>query len=132
MASTITNTSSKFEFLANDCSDLFAIFNRYTGKSIPALNLGSYNYLGFGERDSPTTQSVCDAVDKFGTSTCSTRLDFGTTVLHRQLEKQFAQFLNKEDAIIFGMYEDSSSHPLVLKSYFSSSFSNSDITKLVS
>lgn len=66
-------------------------------------NLGSYNYLGFGDPDSPTKPQVFKAMDQFSVSTTSTRFNLGTTTLHRDLEKIVARFVGKESALVFGM-----------------------------
>eukprot|EP01096_Ripella_sp_DP13-Kostka_P009413 TRINITY_DN361_c0_g2_i7.p1 TRINITY_DN361_c0_g2~~TRINITY_DN361_c0_g2_i7.p1 ORF type:complete len:496 (+),score=223.86 TRINITY_DN361_c0_g2_i7:220-1707(+) len=67
------------------------------------LNLGSYNYLGFAENDTKITDDVIATVQKYGTSGCSPRIQTGTTDLHRNLERTVADFVGKEEAIIFSM-----------------------------
>eukprot|EP00461_Guttulinopsis_vulgaris_P004729 UN04731 len=74
-----------------------------TGRKIRCLNLGSYNYLGFGDAHSPTRDFVLQAVDQFSTATCSPRIDAGTTTLHRETERVVARYVGKEDAIVVGM-----------------------------
>lgn len=74
-----------------------------TGKTKKCLNLGSYNYLGFGDPDSPTKDSVFKALETYSTSTCSFRSAAGTTDLHKRLEEKVAAYLGKEAAITFGM-----------------------------
>jgi serine palmitoyltransferase len=81
----------------------YTLDTRETGRSLDALNLGSYNYLGFGDNDSPTKESVLAALDKYAVSTCSARNDAGTTPLHRELETVVARYVGKEAAMIFGM-----------------------------
>jgi serine palmitoyltransferase len=76
---------------------------RLLGTTKHALNLGSYNYLGFGDPDSPTKVDVFKALEQFSVATCSTRSALGTTTIHRQLEKTVARFVRKEDAMVFGM-----------------------------
>lgn len=39
--------------------------------------MGSYNYLGFGECEGPCTESARNAIDSFGISSCSSRLETG-------------------------------------------------------
>mmetsp|Transcript_43026 Transcript_43026/g.98923 ORF Transcript_43026/g.98923 Transcript_43026/m.98923 type:complete len:1069 (+) Transcript_43026:116-3322(+) len=85
---------------------LFGPINRILqvrSELIPALNLSSYNYLGFGGMDNlctPTTQRV--ALEQ-GFSTSASRSEGGTVDIHRELEKEVAEFLSKEDAIVLGM-----------------------------
>lgn len=81
----------------------YTLDTKETGKKIRCLNLGSYNYLGFGDAYSPTRNPVLEAVGQYGTTTCSARVDCGTTLLHRETERVAARYLGKEDAIIVGM-----------------------------
>lgn len=67
------------------------------------VNLGSYNYLGFGDPNSSTKGDVFQALDQFSVCTTSTRANLGTTVLHHELEELVAHFVGKEAAMIFGM-----------------------------
>jgi serine palmitoyltransferase len=66
--------------------------------------LGSYNYLGFAD-DWQTTcaKSVKGCLDDLPVSSTSCRNEYGTTVLHRQVEKTVAEFLGKEDALCLNM-----------------------------
>eukprot|EP01127_Copromyxa_protea_P006700 TRINITY_DN16700_c0_g1_i1.p1 TRINITY_DN16700_c0_g1~~TRINITY_DN16700_c0_g1_i1.p1 ORF type:complete len:486 (+),score=88.35 TRINITY_DN16700_c0_g1_i1:62-1519(+) len=74
-----------------------------TDNEIKCLNLGSYNYLGFSATEGRTIEEAVAAIQEFGVSTTSPRVDLGTHKLHRQLEVEFAKFLGKEECIIFGM-----------------------------
>jgi len=72
-------------------------------KTQHCLNLGSYNYLGFGDPDSPTRVDVLRALEQYGCSTASPRYAAGTTALHSELEATVARFVRKEAVMIFGM-----------------------------
>ncbi|KAF8390720.1 hypothetical protein HHK36_025247 [Tetracentron sinense] len=74
-----------------------------TMKISRCLNLGSYNYLGFAASDEYCTPRAIESLKKFSPSTCSTRVDGGTTVLHAELEECVANFVGKPAAIVFGM-----------------------------
>ncbi|XP_022774198.1 long chain base biosynthesis protein 2a-like [Durio zibethinus] len=67
------------------------------------LNLGSYNYLGFAAADEYCTPRAIESLKGFSSSTCSSRVDGGTTVLHNELEEYVARFVGKPAAIVFGM-----------------------------
>ncbi|KAL2515155.1 Long chain base biosynthesis protein 2a [Forsythia ovata] len=67
------------------------------------LNLGSYNYLGFAAADEYCTPRVIESLKRFSPSTCSTRVDGGTTTLHTELEERVASFVGKPAAVVFGM-----------------------------
>jgi len=68
------------------------------------LNLGSYNYLGFGDDWNVTCEKdVCAVLEDLPVSNSSARSEFGTTVLHREVEEIVARFLGKEDALALNM-----------------------------
>ncbi|KAK8916681.1 Long chain base biosynthesis protein 2d [Platanthera zijinensis] len=74
-----------------------------TSKTSKCLNLGSYNYLGFAAADEFCTPRVIESLKEYSPSTCSARVDGGTTKLHAELEELVAQFVRKPAAIVFGM-----------------------------
>ncbi|RZC65235.1 hypothetical protein C5167_008931 [Papaver somniferum] len=63
----------------------------------------SYNYLGFAASDEYCTPRVIESLKKFSATTCSTRVDGGTTTLHAELEECVASFVGKEAAMVTGM-----------------------------
>ena len=68
------------------------------------LNLGSYNYLGFADDwNSTCGDQVKESLTEYGIATCSPSLDAGYTALHEELERTVAEFLEKEDAVVFNM-----------------------------
>eukprot|EP00428_Durinskia_dybowskii_P021887 CAMPEP_0170203440 /NCGR_PEP_ID=MMETSP0116_2-20130129/1225_1 /TAXON_ID=400756 /ORGANISM="Durinskia baltica, Strain CSIRO CS-38" /LENGTH=575 /DNA_ID=CAMNT_0010453753 /DNA_START=289 /DNA_END=2016 /DNA_ORIENTATION=+ len=68
------------------------------------LNLGSYNYLGFGDDWHVTCKKdVVGSLDDLPVSNSSCRTEFGTTKLHRELEEIVARFLGKEDSLALNM-----------------------------
>ncbi|KAG8186298.1 hypothetical protein JTE90_007323 [Oedothorax gibbosus] len=72
-------------------------------KNIDAINLGSYNYLGFAENSGKCVDSVEKVILKYGNGICSTRHELGTLDIHHKLEKLVAEFVGLEDSIIVGM-----------------------------
>jgi serine palmitoyltransferase len=76
---------------------------QYTGEKMRAINLGSYNYLGFAENAGKCIDDTIEAVHTYGISTAGRRMETGSMDLHRKLELRMADFLGKEDAIIFNM-----------------------------
>ncbi|KMZ64165.1 Long chain base biosynthesis protein [Zostera marina] len=74
-----------------------------TGKSTRCLNLGSYNYLGFASADEYCTPRVINSLKKYSPSTCSVRVDGGTTKLHEELEDLIAKYVGQPAAVCFGM-----------------------------
>lgn len=68
------------------------------------LNLGSYNYLGFADDwDITCRQDVIESLSTLPSSVGSSRSEFGTTILHREVERIVASFVGKEDAIALNM-----------------------------
>ena len=56
---------------------MFASFSRQTGQSTKALNLGSYNYLGFAENVGSCAEAAEEAVKQYGVGGCSPRHEYG-------------------------------------------------------
>lgn len=78
---------------------------RLTGEQRTCINMASYNYLGFGGVDKDCTPACVEAIKKFGISFGTQRADYdnGSSSLHLKLEREVADFLGKEDAIVMGM-----------------------------
>ena len=74
-----------------------------TEKTVRALNLGSYNYLGFAENSGPCTDDSEQAIRAYGLAACSSRHEYGTLSIHVELESLVARFIGKEAALVFGM-----------------------------
>ncbi|KPI84287.1 putative serine palmitoyltransferase [Leptomonas seymouri] len=87
------------ERVSNDYNNTFT----YTGRIVPAVNMGSYNYLGFAEDTQSITHDVLDSVDDYGLASCSAPQELGQSAVVSRLEKEFSEFLGKEDAIVCGM-----------------------------
>jgi serine palmitoyltransferase len=77
--------------------------NRFSGKKIPSINLGSYNYLGFAENHGPCSEQAIKSIEKYGVTTCSTRHELGNQQYMKELESLMAEYLSAEDCIAFGM-----------------------------
>lgn len=74
------------------------------GATTRALNLGSYNYLGFADDWKKTCRDdVVSSLEKYSVGSCGPRSDAGTTALHKKLENMVAKFVGKEAAFVFNM-----------------------------
>jgi serine palmitoyltransferase len=93
---------AQFE-LTERVSDDYNWTYRYTGKTINAINLGSYNYLGFAEKTGQCATDAINAIKTFGVANCNTRVEIGTQRYHVELEQLLADFLHVESSIAFGM-----------------------------
>ena len=74
-----------------------------TGRLIEVLNLGSYNYLGFAENNGKCAKDSIESIKKHSVGICTSRQEFGTHKIHKELEEAVAKFLGVEDSITFGM-----------------------------
>src|SRR3989442_6074843 len=72
----------------------------YEGRPRSVINLCSYNYLGLANRPEVITASR-EALAKYGLGACGSPLLSGMTDLHRQLERRVAEFLGRENAMLF-------------------------------
>ncbi|KAH9474590.1 Serine palmitoyltransferase 2 [Psilocybe cubensis] len=74
-----------------------------TGTRTRALNISSYNYLGFAQARGPCADAVEESIKRYGISSLGARLDAGTTDLHVVSEALVAKFVGMEDALISSM-----------------------------
>ncbi len=64
------------------------------------ITLGSNNYLGL-TGDERVKQAARDALEEFGTGLTGSRFLNGTTPLHLELERELADWMGTEDAIVY-------------------------------
>lgn len=65
-------TTFKNNIVANDGRSV-----KFDGTTRDCINLGSYNYLGFGQDKNPCTKDVVKTIETLGNSMCSTRNELG-------------------------------------------------------
>jgi 8-amino-7-oxononanoate synthase len=70
------------------------------GKKRSVINLCSYNYLGLANRPE-VIDAAHEALKTHGLGACGSPMLSGMTDLHRQLERKVAEFLGREDAMLF-------------------------------
>lgn len=75
----------------------------HQGRQTWALNLGSYNYLGFGDHESVCTAPVLAALHSQGACLCSHRSTAGTSPQLLELERAVAEFIGQPAALVCGM-----------------------------
>ena len=88
--------------------DLLPYFRVMTSEAGPVVEmegretimLGSNNYLGL-TGDPRVKQAAREALETFGTGLTGSRLLNGTTPLHLDLERELAEFMQTEEAIVF-------------------------------
>src|SRR5256885_8643618 len=72
----------------------------YEGKPQSVINLCSYNYLGRANRPE-VIAAANEALKTHGLGACGSPMLSGMTDLHRELEHRIAEFLGREDAMLF-------------------------------
>lgn len=72
----------------------------YNGRSQRVINLCSYNYLGLANHPQ-VIAAAHQALTTHGLGACGSPMLSGMTDLHRELERKIAQFLGREDAMLF-------------------------------
>jgi len=88
--------------------DLLPYFRLLTGPAGPVVEmegaervmLGSNNYLGL-TGDPRVKAAAHEALDTYGTGLTGSRFLNGTTPLHLELEREIAEWMGTEDAIVF-------------------------------
>jgi serine palmitoyltransferase len=74
-----------------------------TGTKTRALNISSYNYLGFAQARGGCADAVEESIKRYGVSTLGSRLEAGSSDLHTVSEALVARFVGMEDALISSM-----------------------------
>src|ERR671927_661758 len=89
-------------------ADLLPYFRTVESSAAPVMEmegaerimLGSNNYLGL-TGDPRVIQGARDALERYGTGLTGSRLLNGTTPLHLELERELAEWMGTEEAIVF-------------------------------
>jgi 8-amino-7-oxononanoate synthase len=89
-------------------ADLLPYFRTVESSAAPVMEmegaerimLGSNNYLGL-TADPRVIQGARDALERYGTGLTGSRLLNGTTDLHLQLEREIAEWMGTDEAIVF-------------------------------
>jgi 8-amino-7-oxononanoate synthase len=89
-------------------ADIVPYFRTVEGPALPVVEmegaprimLGSNNYLGLTD-DARVRRGAREALDRYGTGLTGSRLLNGTLTLHLELEREIADWMGAEDAIVF-------------------------------
>jgi len=90
------------DVLLRKSEDYNATF-QFTGEKKKALNLASYNYLGFAENSGPVADSVVESVRRYSYATASPRMEAGNYEVIEELEHAIAKFVGKPAAMVVAM-----------------------------
>lgn len=74
-----------------------------TGTRTLALNLSSYNYLGFAQSRGACADAVEESIKRYGVGSLGARLEGGASDLLGTAEALVAKFVGKDDALISSM-----------------------------
>ncbi|KAH9811793.1 pyridoxal phosphate-dependent transferase [Melampsora americana] len=89
---------------------------KYTHSTTQALNISSYNYLGFAQSSGICTDSVEETINSIGISSAGSRDDIGVNSITIQAEKLIATFLGTEDSLLIsqGFATNSTTFPALV------------------
>ncbi|KAM0687581.1 serine palmitoyltransferase component [Conglomerata obtusa] len=76
---------------------------KVTGNTLECMNIGSYNYLGLASNDPSFIDDIMKVAKESPTNFPGSTRDIGTNPYCDELEREMADFLNKEDCIVFPM-----------------------------
>ncbi|CAE7220898.1 unnamed protein product [Rhizoctonia solani] len=99
----VTGVPGRTIVLLDRATDDYNNTFKFTGTHTRALNVSSYNYLGFAQARGGCADAVEDGIRKYGINAGGTRLECGTLDLHIQAEALVARFLGHEDALVTSM-----------------------------
>ncbi|KAF8333126.1 serine palmitoyltransferase 2 [Cantharellus anzutake] len=99
----VTGVPGRTIALIDRASDDFNLTFQSTGTLTRALNVSSYNYLGFAQATGGCADAVETSIHKYGMSATGSRLEVGTLDLHIQAEALVARFVGQEAATINSM-----------------------------
>ncbi|KAJ7777862.1 serine palmitoyltransferase 2 [Mycena maculata] len=99
----ITGVAGRTVMLLDRYSPDYNTTQVFTGTRTRALNISSYNYLGFAQAKGGCADAVEESIRRYGVSSAGARLSGGSTDLHAQAEALVARFIGHEDALISSM-----------------------------
>lgn len=99
------NMQSYLQEVGQSGNPFFTVHDGIAGDTIQTngknlINYASYNYLGMSGHASVNAATKA-AIDRYGTSVSASRVVSGERLLHQELEREIADFLGAEDAIVY-------------------------------
>jgi serine palmitoyltransferase len=99
----VTGVAGRTILLLDRISPDYNLTQVFTGSRTRALNISSYNYLGFAQGRGGCADAVEEAIKRYGISACGSRLEGGSSDIHTVTEALVAKFVGMEDALISSM-----------------------------
>ncbi|KAJ7093967.1 pyridoxal phosphate-dependent transferase [Mycena belliarum] len=99
----VTGVAGRTIMLLDRQSSDYNATQYFTGTRTRALNISSYNYLGFAQASGGCADAVEESLRRYGVSSAGSRLEGGATDLHAQAEGLVARFVGQEDALLSSM-----------------------------
>ncbi|MBW0507302.1 hypothetical protein O181_047017 [Austropuccinia psidii MF-1] len=96
----VTGTPARTITLIDRTSDDNCSSFKYTGQTTQALNISSYNYLGFAQSHGRCADYVHSVINQCSINISNSPLHLGTTLQLIQTEKLLASFLGVESAML--------------------------------
>jgi serine palmitoyltransferase len=93
---------AEFDVMDRESPDYGWTF-RLTDTTTRAMNMGSYNYLGFAQNRGVCADSAEQTTRQCGVGVCGSRHELGNHAIHHELETLVGKFLGVESAVVFGM-----------------------------
>lgn len=89
-------------------ANIYPYFREIEGKQGTEVEMGGHHVLMFGSNaytgltgDDRVIEAGCEAMRRYGSGCAGSRFLNGTLDLHVQLEKELAEFVGKDDALVF-------------------------------
>ncbi|KAJ7216537.1 serine palmitoyltransferase 2 [Mycena pura] len=99
----ITGVAGRTALLLDRYSPDYNKTQVFAGTRTLALNISSYNYLGFAQAKGGCADAVEECIRRYGVSSAGSRLAGGSSDLHATAEALVARFVGQEDALISSM-----------------------------
>jgi myxalamid-type polyketide synthase MxaB len=96
---------SKFDGKKHTRNPFFSVHDGSAGHRIVVegrelSNYSSYNYVGLAGQER-VSRAAMAAIERYGTSVSASRILSGEIAIHRELEREIADFLGTEDCIVY-------------------------------
>ncbi|KIM80035.1 hypothetical protein PILCRDRAFT_98037 [Piloderma croceum F 1598] len=96
----VTCVAGRTVVILDRTTDNYNVTQTLTGRPTWALDVSSYDYLGFVQAQGSCADAIEEVLRRYGVCAGGTRLEGGTSDLHKQGEALTAKYIGTEDALI--------------------------------